>query len=337
MEKRFYNPKVIAQFTLFYDEENLPDLNINGNFLKFIWNKGDDNVLIELDNQEQILYPNQIICTTYLQNIRISNNQNQVVVLLFNREFYCVHTYDSEVSCNGLLFFGSNQTPIILLNQNEVQVLTYLISVLKDEFDIVDGNREEMLRILLKRFIIRCTRLAKQQLFKGDISINEVDIVRLFNVLVEENYKKMKKIVLLFLTASTFFACKTNEVKTETAASASGTVTTTGPDVDLIKKSITAWADGDWATYASTYADTAKSTHNAWPSATDSTVTVKIPALIEGFKKQRELMDGNVTMGNSIIEVVTMPDGNKYGHVWVELSWKSHTNRHKLLSNKVPL
>ena len=194
MEKRFYNPKVIAQFTLFYDEENLPDLNINGNFLKFIWNKGDDNVLIQLDNQEQILYPNQIICTTYLQNIRISNNQNQVVVLLFNREFYCVHTYDSEVSCNGLLFFGSNQTPIILLNQNEVQVLTYLISVLKDEFDIVDGNREEMLRILLKRFIIRCTRLAKQQLFKGDISFNEVDIVRLFNVLVEENYKKLKKV-----------------------------------------------------------------------------------------------------------------------------------------------
>ena len=55
----------------------------------------------------------------------------------------------------------------------------------------------------------------------------------------------------------------------------------------------------------------------------DTTVGVKIPALIEGFKKQRELMDGNVTMGNSIIEVVTMPDGNKYGHVWVELSWKS--------------
>ena len=133
----------------------------------------------------------------------------------------------------------------------------------------------------------------------------------------------MKKIVLLFLTASTFFACKTDEVKTEGTASAAGTVTTTGPDVDLIKKSITAWADGDWATYASTYADTAKSTHNAWPSATDSIVSVKIPALIEGFKKQRELMDGNVTMGNSIIEVVTMPDGNKYGHVWVELSWKS--------------
>jgi len=133
----------------------------------------------------------------------------------------------------------------------------------------------------------------------------------------------MKKIVLLFLAATTLFACQTNEVKTESTAGATGSVATTGPDVDLIKKSITAWADGDWATYASTYADTAKAVHNGWPSATDTTVGVKMPIMIENFKKQRELMDGNVTMGNSIIEVVTMPDGNKYGHVWVELSWKN--------------
>lgn len=39
MEKRFYNSKVKAQFILFYNEEKLPDLNLNGSFLKFIWNK----------------------------------------------------------------------------------------------------------------------------------------------------------------------------------------------------------------------------------------------------------------------------------------------------------
>jgi hypothetical protein len=133
----------------------------------------------------------------------------------------------------------------------------------------------------------------------------------------------MKKIVLLFVTATTMFACKTSEVKTETTATATGTVTASGPDVDLIKKSITAFAAGDWATYASTYADTAKSYHNIWPSNTDTTAGVKIAALIEGFKKQRELMDGNLTMGGTIYEVVTMPDGSKYGHVWVDFTWKN--------------
>ncbi len=133
----------------------------------------------------------------------------------------------------------------------------------------------------------------------------------------------MKKIVLLFVTATTLFACSTTEVKTDSAASTTGTVATSGPDVDLVKKSITAWADGDWATYASTYADTAKAVHNGWPSATDTTVGVKMSIMIENFKKQRELMDGNITLGKSIIEVVTVPDGNKYGHLWVEVSWKS--------------
>ena len=46
----------------------------------------------------------------------------------------------------------------------------------------------------------------------------------------------MKKIVLLFVTATTMFACAPTEVKTDNAASATGTVTTSGPDVDLIKK-----------------------------------------------------------------------------------------------------
>jgi hypothetical protein len=52
-------------------------------------------------------------------------------------------------------------------------------------------------------------------------------------------------------------------------------------------------------------------------------VGVKIPVIIEVFKKQREFIDGNLTIGGTIYEVVTMPDGNKYGHSWVEMSWKS--------------
>jgi hypothetical protein len=133
----------------------------------------------------------------------------------------------------------------------------------------------------------------------------------------------MKKIVLLFVTATTMFACAPTEVKTDSAASATGTVTSTGPDVDMLKRGTTAFANGDWATVASNYADTAKSYHNIWPSNTDTTVGVKIPVLIEGFKKQRELMDGKLTMGGAIYEVVTMPDGSKYGHVWVDFTWKN--------------
>ena len=137
----------------------------------------------------------------------------------------------------------------------------------------------------------------------------------------------MKKLLLCFLVSASLIACSNQEKKTETkvesTTEAKGTITTTGPDVDMLKKGTTAFANGDWATVASNYADTAKSYHNIWPSNTDSSLGVKIPVIIEVFKKQRELIDGNLTIGGSIYEVVTMPDGNKYGHSWVEMSWKS--------------
>ena len=135
----------------------------------------------------------------------------------------------------------------------------------------------------------------------------------------------MKKSILVAIMATTLFACKQNETNTETATAtvATGSVATSGPEVDLIKKAVDAFGSGDWATYASCYADTAKAYHNIWPLSADSTLGAGMPKLIEGFKKQRALMDGNPAILGTIYEVVTMPDGSKYGHAWVNFSWKS--------------
>ena len=114
--------------------------------------------------------------------------------LLFNREFYCIHTNDSEVSCNGLLFFGSDFTPTLQLSEGETDTLRTLFTVLSEEFDIHDTGKEEMLRILLKRFIIRCTRMANNQLVKNGDNQTETDLIRHFNVLVEEHFKSKKRV-----------------------------------------------------------------------------------------------------------------------------------------------
>jgi hypothetical protein len=133
----------------------------------------------------------------------------------------------------------------------------------------------------------------------------------------------MKKIILSLIVSVSLIACTNQESKTEAKTETTGTVTTTGPDVDMMQKSFTYFANGDWTNLALCYADTAKAFHNTWPSNTDTTVGLSIPTIIEGFKKQRELIDGNIELGKSINEVVTMPDGNKYGHNWLEMSWKS--------------
>ena len=133
----------------------------------------------------------------------------------------------------------------------------------------------------------------------------------------------MKKLLLCFLVSASMIACTSKETKTETKTETTGTVTTTGPDVEMMKNSWTYFANGDWDNLALCYADSSKSFHNVWPSKSDTTVGVNVQNIIERFKKQRELIDGNIELGRNIYEVVTMPDGNKYGHSWNEMSWTS--------------
>jgi hypothetical protein len=138
----------------------------------------------------------------------------------------------------------------------------------------------------------------------------------------------MKKLFMPFIMATALFACsapaenKGEATASGTASTGSGSVTTTGPEVDLMKKAGNAWATGDFATYLACYQDTARSVHNMW-ATNDTTVAKKMSSFIDRFKKSREGVDGNITIDNSIYEVVTMPDGSKYGHAWVNCSWKT--------------
>jgi len=190
--KEYLNPKAEARFLI--SRAFNQDLLDSSENLMFIWNDGDLPVTMDVDGRGLELYPEQITCTTYLQKVQIDNGSSGLKILVFNREFYCVHTHDSEVSCNGLLFFGSSISPVLQLDEDEADRLRVLFDVLEEEFDEKDKNQEEMLRILLKRFIIRCTRMAKEQILKNDESQSDIDVVRRFNVLVEEHFKTKKSV-----------------------------------------------------------------------------------------------------------------------------------------------
>lgn len=191
----YINIKQGAHIQLQIGVPSVPKDNSKHQYLSFIWNLNDEVFEIWVDSICVPLEKDDVLCLTYLQKHDISVNRNvNVVQIRFNREFYCVHTNDSEVSCNGLLFFGSNQLPIVKLDKQERDLLITWLGVIQEEFRENDSNQEEMLRILLKRFIIRCTRLAKKQLMLTTLNQDEYDLIRQFNVLVEENYKTVKKV-----------------------------------------------------------------------------------------------------------------------------------------------
>ncbi len=192
MIKTFYNPDIGARFVA---AQGFPDDLVNsGSYMMIIWNDGTRPADVLIDDRCFEFQPSHITCLTYLHKVQIDNSESNLNVLIFNREFYCVHTYDSEVSCNGLLFFGSNSSPVLKLGDEESARLNTLFSVILEEFEVSDQNQEEMLRILLKRFIIRCTRLARKQLLKANGSQGDIDLIRTFNVLVEEHFKTKKSV-----------------------------------------------------------------------------------------------------------------------------------------------
>jgi len=192
--KKFNDPGVEATFLMARNGNVQQAIQSGSEHLKFIWNHSDSPVTVKINEVKTQLLPDQILCCTYLHTLALLGQGNGLTLLGFNRAFYCIHTNDAEVSCNGLLFFGSDSAPVITLDEKEKDILYTLLDVLEEEFDTVDRNQEEMLRILLKRFIIRCTRLARRQLWKACQELVQVDLIRQFNILVEEHFREYKQV-----------------------------------------------------------------------------------------------------------------------------------------------
>lgn len=195
MLKHQYNQAVQSNFLLADEQDFLQALRLSNDHLKFIWNRSTNPAELLVDGSTLTIMPNQILCCTYVQHVNCELMEDADLMLLsFNKAFYCIHTHDAEVSCNGLLFFGSDYTPVIQVDEHEQKSLNTLVKVLEEEFDTFDGNQEEMLRILLKQFIIKSTRIARKQMLKGNLPEERIDLIRQFNVLVEEHFKSLKHV-----------------------------------------------------------------------------------------------------------------------------------------------
>ena len=158
------------------------------NLYTFIWAKSQPIELV-VDSIPIILPPNHILALSPIQYVQYLNGAD-VTLYQFNREFYCIKDHDHEVSCAGMLFFGNINIPIISLDEKEQQKYKTLHEVFIDELETKDNIQAEMLRMLMGRFIIKSTRLlkAKEGIIETQKS-SKVDLLRAFNVLVEQHFK----------------------------------------------------------------------------------------------------------------------------------------------------
>jgi AraC family 4-hydroxyphenylacetate 3-monooxygenase operon regulatory protein len=195
MKYEFHDTNLGSIFGLTDDiKKDDKSFKINSSTISFLWNRNSAPLTLTIDDAQILLEPNQIVTTTYLHHVSFAKTQLPLTSFLFNREFYCIADHDSEVSCNGILFFGTQELPIVSIPETQEKKFETLYEIFQDEFATPDKIQGDMLQMLLKRLIIMCTRLAKNQLILKDFDTDQVDIIRKFNVLVDTHYKTKRKV-----------------------------------------------------------------------------------------------------------------------------------------------
>lgn len=167
---------------------------IDKGVIYLLWNRNEVAVPIHIDDLVIELQPNQLVTTTYFQHVAFVKGSAPLTAFLFNREFYCIADHDEEVSCNGILFFGTQDLPIISIPPDQERKFELLLEVVQEEFRTVDTIQGDMLQMLLKRLIIICTRLAKEQHIVKSLNDAQIDTIRQFNVLVDMHFRTKRKV-----------------------------------------------------------------------------------------------------------------------------------------------
>lgn len=154
--------------------------------LTILWFASGDNILT-IDGVKRRFDKNQIAFLTEFHKVEVQSIHS-VKMVRFNRPFYCVLEHDIEVGCKGILFFGASQLPIVKIPLNEIERFEILWKMFVIEMSTDDSLKIEMLQMMLKRYLIMCTRIFKTQTNYPKRK-RESELVREFNFLVEQHYK----------------------------------------------------------------------------------------------------------------------------------------------------
>ncbi|MEL6390956.1 MAG: helix-turn-helix domain-containing protein [Bacteroidota bacterium] len=160
--------------------------------LSILWNKGAERVIL-IDGTPMSL-PSGSFLTLMTTQVAKMMDWADTVTWRYNREFYCILDHDEEVSCAGFLFYGSHGRMLIQPSVVDATKFQALLEVFRDEFQTTDTIQGEMLRMLLKRLIIKLTRLGKAQYLQDDTDDIAYDLLRQYNLLVEKSFKQMHQV-----------------------------------------------------------------------------------------------------------------------------------------------
>lgn len=197
MIKEYNENATLARFVMHSDNQLFSGLGLSNSSPNpvntFVYNKGESQEVL-IDAIAYTMPPRSILPLVSNQHFTFQHPET-LTAWQFNREFYCIIDHDSEVGCVGFLFYGIQHPMFITLNADEAEELSDLEKVFSTELMVRDNFQGEMLRTLLKRVIIKTTRIAKLQSESySKFPDEKMDIVRKFALHLEKNFKEQHQV-----------------------------------------------------------------------------------------------------------------------------------------------
>ena len=143
---------------------------------KFIW-VHSGTLTLEIDHISMRLEKDEIVTLTPLHHLEVKEVDGEYLTFVFNS-----------------IFYGSSKVMRLALSAGQSSNLHDIVRIFRQESVIHDNLQEEMLRIVLKRFIITCTRIARQLFGVGQEKEKTFDIIRQYYVLVDRHFKEKKQV-----------------------------------------------------------------------------------------------------------------------------------------------
>ena len=154
----------------------------------FVFNKGREQAVV-IDEVTYTMPARSVLPLMFNQHFVFERPQ-ELVAWQFNREFYCIVDHDKEVGCVGFLFYGIHHPMFITLDKHDLDGLSNMEKIISEEITVTDNFQGEMLRSLLKRLIIKVTRIAKGQAKAyNEFGDERMDMMRNFSLLLECHFK----------------------------------------------------------------------------------------------------------------------------------------------------
>ncbi|NUY81459.1 helix-turn-helix domain-containing protein [Flavobacterium sp. MAH-1] len=161
-------------------------VNVPGT-LQLLWFRSNGNE-IRIDGASHSFDANDIITLSQFHRVEFVKI-DRVELLRFNTEFYCVINHDSEVGCKGILYYAAGRIPLVKLKEMDLEIVETAWHMARLEFMMKDDLQLEMLQMMLKRILILCTRIYKNQGGMAGLGDAQNDLVREFNFLVEKHFR----------------------------------------------------------------------------------------------------------------------------------------------------